>query len=135
MTKIFSKIKPTTLLHIIINREDFTKGRKDVVSPGEFLQCALLTMPKGKTFLPHRHIWKAGPKDFIVQESWVIIKGRVKCILYDLDDSVLQEVMLKAGEMSLTIQGGHNYEIMADAEIIEFKNGPYLGQKMDKVLI
>lgn len=135
MTKIFSKSKPGTLLHIIVNREDFTKGRKDIVSPGEFLQCAVLTMPKGKTFLPHRHIWKEGPKNFIVQESWVILKGRVKCILYDLDNSVLQEVELKAGEMSLTIQGGHNYEIMADAEILEFKNGPYYGQKLDKVLI
>lgn len=136
MTKIFSKIKPTTLLHIIVTREDFiTKGRKDIVSPGEFLQCALLTMPAGKTFLPHRHIWKEAPKNFIVQESWIVIKGKVKCTLYDLDNSVLKEVMLKAGELSLTIQGGHNYEIMQDAEVIEFKNGPYYGQKLDKVLI
>jgi hypothetical protein len=135
MTKIYSNIKPGTLLHIIVNREDFTKGRKDVVSPSEFLQCAILTMPAGKTFMPHRHIWKEGPKNLIVQESWVILKGRVKCILYDLDDTILKEIILKAGEMSLTIQGGHNYQIMQDAEVIEFKNGPYLGQKLDKILI
>lgn len=135
MNKIYSKINPSKLLHIIVNREDFTKGRKDLVNASEFLQCAILNMPAGKTFLPHKHIWKEGPKKFIVQESWIVLKGKVKAILYDLDNSIVDTVVLKSGELSLTIQGGHNYEILQDAQVIEFKNGPYKGQEMDKELI
>ena len=58
MIKIFSNIQPDKLLHIIVKKEDLTPGRTEVVQENNFIQCALLNMEKGKTFKPHRHIWK-----------------------------------------------------------------------------
>lgn len=135
MIKIYSKVNPDLLLHIIVRAEDFTEGRKDVVNPNDFLQCALLNMPAGKTFKPHKHIWKQGPRKYIAQESWIVISGRVKCTLYDTDDTVIAEPVLGPGEASFTFEGGHTYEMLEQSRVLEYKNGPYQGQEKDKVFI
>ena len=57
MIKIYSKQDSTKLLHII-NRYDEIVGRKDVAPEDQFIQLATLRMEKGKTFRPHKHIWK-----------------------------------------------------------------------------
>ena len=93
-------------------------------------------MEKGKTFQLHRHIFKNRTQDTIAQESWVVIQGRVKCILYDLDDTILIEPILEPGDASFTLEGGHNYEILEDNTLVyEYKTGPYEGQKLDKTFI
>jgi hypothetical protein len=90
-------------------------------------------MEKGKTFRPHRHIWKNRTRDIIAQESWVVITGSVKCIFYDLDNTLLQECILMPGDASFTLEGGHNYEILEeDTFVYEYKTGPYEGQSLDK---
>ena len=55
MEKIYSKIKPDVLLHLV-NRIEDVDGRTDIVPVQEFLQLATLKMPKGMTFRPHKHI-------------------------------------------------------------------------------
>ena len=67
MDKIFSKVEPDKLLHIIVRREDLKSGRTEVVSEEHFIQCALLNMEEGKTFKPHKHIWKPGEEECIAQ--------------------------------------------------------------------
>jgi len=44
--------------------------------------------------------------------------------------------VLKAGDASFTLGGGHNYLILEDDTIVyEYKTGPYEGQKNDKVFL
>jgi cupin fold WbuC family metalloprotein len=136
MISIYSNVKPELLLHVIIRQEDFKEGRTDISGPYEFLQCALLNMSKGKTFKPHRHVWKEGPRQIIAQESWIVLSGKVKCLLYDIDNSLLAQPVLSAGEASFTFEAGHTYEIMEDGTmVLEYKTGPYQGQHKDKVFI
>tara|TARA_R100001377_G_scaffold6419_2_gene3480 strand:+ start:840 stop:1256 length:417 start_codon:yes stop_codon:yes gene_type:complete len=136
MRKIYSKVEPSKLLHIIVKSNDIKPGRTEVVSEEHFIQCALLNMENGKTFQPHKHIWKPGEEQCIAQESWVVIKGSVKVIMYDLDDSIIEESILEAGDASFTLEGGHTYEILEDGTLVyEYKTGPYKGQELDKVFI
>jgi hypothetical protein len=66
----------------------------------------------------------------------VVIKGSVKCIFYDLDDTIIAEPILYAGDASFTLGGGHNYLILEDNTIVyEYKTGPYEGQLYDKVFL
>ena len=133
MEKIYSKIEPNKLLHVI-NRISDIKERTILIPDDNFIQCATLKMEKGKTFEPHKHITKDRhhPKQ-IAQESWVIIKGKVKCIFYDLDDTIISTPILEAGDASFTLYGGHTYEILEDDTIVyEYKTGPYEGQLLDK---
>jgi len=136
MEKIYSKVQPDKLLHMIVRKEEIKPGRVDIVSEENFIQCSMLNMEKGKTFKPHKHIWKERTRNVIAQESWVVIQGSVKCIFYDLDDTVIAEPILYPGDSSYTLEGGHNYLIMEDNTLVyEYKTGPYEGQSMDKTFL
>jgi cupin fold WbuC family metalloprotein len=136
MEKIYSKVEEGKLLHII-NRLSEIEGRTEAVPEDNFIQCATLKMEKGKTFPPHKHITKDRHyPEQIAQESWVVIKGSVKCIFYDIDDTIIATPTLEAGDASFTLYGGHTYEILEDDTIVyEYKTGPYEGQKLDKTFI
>ena len=136
MEKIYSKVKPETLLHRIVRKADMQPGRQDVVSENNFIQCSILNMENGKTFKPHKHIWKERTRNVIAQESWIVVQGKVKCIFYDLDDTVIAEPILEVGDASFTLEGGHNYVILEDNTLVyEYKTGPYEGQSLDKTFI
>jgi len=136
MEKIYSKVDPSKLLHIV-NRLDEIEGRTEVVPEDNFIQCATLKMPNGKTFNPHKHITKDRHyTEQIAQESWIVIKGSVRCIFYDIDDQIIATPILYSGDASFTLYGGHTYEILEDDTIVyEYKTGPYEGQSLDKVFI
>ena len=135
MILIESNVEPGRLLHCIVRAYRINDGRIDISPPNEFLQLAALRLPSGKTFRPHKHI-PCAKVQTTTQESWVVIRGRVRAILYDLDDQILQEVELGPGDLSITFYGGHNYLILEDDTVVyEFKTGPYLGQEADKEFI
>jgi len=92
-------------------------------------------MNEGKTFRPHKHIWKNPSfEQMIAQESWVVIRGSVKVHFFDREMKPLETHILKAGDASFTLQGGHTYEILEDDTLVyEYKTGPYEGQAKDKV--
>ncbi len=121
---------------MIYYKDDLAATREDVAPEEQFIQVSALKLEAGKTFRPHKHIWKEAPEpEVIAQESWCILEGRVKAHFYDLDDSLLGEYELEVGDMSLTFEGGHTYTILEDAKVYEYKTGPYLGVEMDKVFL
>jgi hypothetical protein len=134
--KIYSKVNPEKLLHIVVRKSEIVKGRNEIVPENNFIQCGILNMEKGKTFPPHKHIWKERTRNVIAQESWIVIQGSVKCIFYDLDDQIIATPILYPGDASFTLEGGHNYEIQEDDTLVyEYKTGPYEGQALDKTFI
>ena len=136
--KIFSKKDKNKLLHIIHRPSDNDPAsRTDIVPASEFIQCSWLKMHEGTTFKPHRHIYKkTSYREHIAQESWVVVKGSVECRLYDLDNSLLHTTILREGEASFTLEGGHTYTILDDDTLVyEYKTGHYEGQKLDKEFI
>ena len=136
MEKIYSKINPDKLLHIIVRKDDFKSGRQDIVEENQFIQCSILQMEEGKTFKAHKHIWKERTRNVIAQESWIVIHGSVKCIFYDTDDTIIAEPILYPGDASFTLEGGHNYLVLEESTLVyEYKTGPYEGQSMDKIFI
>ena len=136
MIQYFSKVDPSKLLHVVVRKEDLTPGRVEVVPEDNFIQCALLNMEKGKTFKPHRHIFKERTRNVIAQESWIVVQGSVKCTFYDIDNSVLVEPILNPGDASFTLEGGHTYTILEDNTLVyEYKTGPYEGQALDKIFL
>ena len=140
MEIFYSKIEEGKILHIIKRLSEIEKQnvfRIDIVPSENFIQCSSLNMENGKTFKPHKHIFKQRMYEKqITQESWIVIRGSVKCIFYDIDDTIIAEPILYAGDASFTLYGGHNYLILEDNTIVyEYKTGPYEGQKLDKIFI
>lgn len=139
MELYYSKVKPDKLLHIVrrFRSTIFQENeREDLIAPDNFIQCSALKMEKGRTFRPHKHIIKeVTDLDRIAQESWVVLEGKVKCIFYDLDDTILATPILEQGDVSFTLAGGHNYEVLENSYVMEYKSGKYQGQAQDKVFI
>ena len=140
MEIIYSKIEEGRILHIVKRVSEVIHqdvNRVNIVSPENFIQCSSLNMKAGKTFKPHKHVFKERTyKKQIAQESWVVIRGSVKCIFYDIDDTIIAEPILYPGDASFTLGGGHNYLILEDDTIVyEYKTGPYESQVLDKVFL
>ncbi len=134
--KIYSKIQPGLLLHMIYLRSDSAPAREDIVYPDNFIQCASLKLSKGQTFKPHKHIIKERSLNVISQESWVCLKGSVMCHFFDIDGSHLEDNTINEGGASFTLAGGHTYTCLQDDTIVmEYKTGPYEGIENDKVMI
>jgi hypothetical protein len=136
MLKLYSNIEDDVLLHMIYYKDDLVTTREDVAPEEQFIQVSALKLEAGKTFRPHKHIWKEAPEpEVLAQESWCVLEGRVKAHFYDLDDTLLGEYELSAGDISLTFEGGHSYTILEDAKVYEYKTGPYQGVEKDKVFL
>jgi cupin fold WbuC family metalloprotein len=135
MRKIYSKIDTDVLLHIINRREEISEERVDISPASQFLQVACFKMPKEKTFVPHKHKKQIRTSD-ICQESWIVVSGKIKAILYDLDDTIIEQVILNPGDISVTYKGGHNYLSLEDGTLVyEYKTGPYISRDADKEAI
>ena len=102
MIKIYSKTDIKKLLHIVVKKDEMLPGREDIVPEDNFIQCSMLNLEKGKTFRPHKHIWKERTRNIIAQESWIVIRGSVKCIFYDTNNEILSEPILYPGDVSFT---------------------------------
>ena len=140
MKTIYSKVQSDKLLHIVHHLSPFESGdeeRKVIAPPQQFLQLCLLKVQEGRKFPAHKHIWKEPSYDSVIaQESWIVVRGTVKINFYDTDDTFLESEILEQGDCSMTFEGGHSYEILEPNTIVyEYKTGPYLGQKLDKVFL
>jgi len=139
MIKIYSRIDDTILLHIVDYLEmhiNSDYNRIDICPESEFIQCAFLKPDKDVKYRPHQHIWKDGEPSVIAQESWCVVRGKVKSYFYDTDGSLIDTYVIGEGDATFTFQGGHTYEILTDDTLIrEYKTGPYTGVDNDKVFI
>lgn len=135
MEKVYSKIKPDILLHIINKNEEINPQRQDLSPETEYLQVACFSVNKEKGVKAHKHIKQIRTGD-ITQESWLVLKGSIEIILYDLDDKPIAKKTLGPGDCLITFRGGHTYKALEDdTTIYEYKTGPYMGKGSDSVVI
>ena len=106
-------------------------GTSPVTQGKEPFQALTLKHPKGKYLLAHKHKPRRRTTTRL-QECLVILKGKVKIDLYGPDDKKFKYIYLNAGEALLLANGGYGIHVMQNAEMMEFKNGPFLE---DKILI
>ena len=135
MKRIYSKVEKNCLLLTLNRKENINKNRTDLSPESEYLQCATKILTKGTNFKPHKHNNLIRKTD-ITQEAWVFLSGRVRAKFYDLDDSLILDTELGAGDCAIVFKAGHGFEVLEDDTIIyEFKTGPYFGVEVDKTFI
>lgn len=116
----------------IILRTDYHNDGIRFFTNNDFTQqIAYMNRPKGYVIVPHIH----NPVKREVQytkEVLFIKSGRVRVDFYDDDKSYLESRILDKGDVVLLAFGGHGFEMLDESEIIEVKQGPYVGEA-DKV--
>jgi hypothetical protein len=129
---IYSKVQPEKLLVTICRKEAITSARTNLSKDDAFLQGACKKLSVLDTFKPHYHL-EQDRKSGITQEAWVILEGSIRINVWDLNHEFLTSSVLDAGDCSITFMGGHSMEVLEEGTLLlEFKNGPYMGQQADK---
>lgn len=105
-------------------------GSMPITDPKELVQVVGLKHPRGAYLKAHAH----KPRRRVtlrLQEGLVVRKGKIKIDLYAPETwKKFKSLVLKEGEMFLLLNGGYGIHMLEDAELFEFKNGPFLEDKI-----
>ena len=82
--------------------------------------------PAGKIISPHFHNIVQREVHY-AQEVLFIKKGKLRVDIYDENQNYIESCMLEAGDVILLADGGHWFEVIEEIEMIEVKQGPYIG--------
>jgi len=84
--------------------------------------------PYGYVIPPHVH--NPTPYEVSYTSEVLLIKsGRVRVDFYTSDQHYLESSVLERGDVILLAFCGHGFEMLEESEIIEVKQGPYIGEK------
>lgn len=113
----------------LIIRHSFRKEGVEFFTPGEYSQqIGYMKRTTGHVIPPHVHNPVLREVQY-TKEVLFIKSGKVRVDFYDSDQQYLESSILEAGDVILLATGGHGFEILEEAEIIEVKQGPYAGDK------
>jgi hypothetical protein len=91
-------------------------------------QLAYMRHPAGKTIEPHLH--NPVPREVtLTQEVLLIRRGKLRVDFYGAERQYLESRVLGEGDIILLVAGGHGFEVLEEVEMIEVKQGPYLGEQ------
>jgi len=115
-----------TVLAIILRNEAMAPGIQ-FFTPGDYSQqLGCMRHPAGHVIEPHIH----NPVERAVHytnEALFLRRGRLRVDFYSEPGSYLESRELGAGDVILLVAGGHGFEVIEEIEMIEVKQGPYVG--------
>lgn len=115
------------LLAIIIYRH-FDKPGTHFFTPSDLSQqLGYMQHPAGKIITPHIHKFVAREVQY-TQEVLLIKRGKLRVDFYNNQQQYIHSRSLEAGDVILLATGGHGFEVIEEIEMIEIKQGPYLGE-------
>lgn len=137
--KIYSKINPSILLHVIYASENDKEIIRDkavipITETNHSIQAMAFKMAAGVKSNPHRHN-NYERKTNQTHEALVLLSGKIELSIYDIDNNLLEKHELNEGDCYVYINGGHSIRAITNITFFEFKNGPYGGPEKDKTAI
>ena len=116
------------ILSIIIRSNYKTDGIK-FFTPNEFSQqLGYMKRPKGYIIEPHIHniVYR---QVSLTKEVLFIKSGKVRVDFYDDEKNYFESRILFNGDIILLASGGHGFEMLEPSEMIEVKQGPFMGDE------
>jgi mannose-6-phosphate isomerase-like protein (cupin superfamily) len=95
-------------------------------------QLAAMSYPAGKIIPAHTHN-RVLREVSLTQEVLFIRNGRLRVDFYSQQKEYRKSRVLGPGDVILLIKGGHGFEVLEDLNMVEVKQGPYVGEG-DKTL-
>ena len=114
---------------------DTRVGKTTFFSPPESsFQFGLLAHEAGFVEPPHFH--RPFAREIAdLQQMFVVQRGKVAVELYSDAGELLREVTLGPGDAIVLIHGVHAIRVIEDMQCISVKQGPFLGDENDKVMV
>ncbi len=102
--------------------------------PESSFQFGLLAHEAGYQEEPHYH--KASRREIEdLQQMFVMQRGVVDVQLFDDDGHLLRELRVGPGDAVVLIHGVHAIKVVEDFQALSVKQGPFLGDEEDKVVV
>ncbi|AXE30464.1 hypothetical protein DK842_11490 [Chromobacterium phragmitis] len=120
-----------TVMALILRRDYKVDGIQFLTPDSYSQQLGYMNRPQGYVIKPHVH----NPVSREVQytnEVLFIKSGRVRVDFYGNDQQYRESRVLENGDIILLIVGGHGFQMLEASEIVEVKQGPYVGEH-DKI--
>jgi hypothetical protein len=110
----------------LIVKASYKSGNINFITPDSFgQQVAYMNRPKGEVIQAHIH--EPISRTVIgTQEVLYIRRGRIRVDFYGADRAYVSSAILEAGDLTLLNTGGHGFELLADTDMIEIKQGPFV---------
>ena len=99
----------------------------------DYIQVGTWGYDKPKELMAHTH--NEVHRDVAwTQEVIFVKKGSIKAEIYDLSNKKVQDIICNVGDIIVLLRGAHGYHILEDdTQVLEVKNGPYVGAELDRV--
>ena len=126
-------VKDGQMVVAVIISAEYQPDKTEFITPDDYKQqFGFIVYEKGKTITPHLH---RPVKRSITgtPETLIIKRGKVRVKLCTEEKKLLTTRELNEGDIILLIDGGHSFDMLEDAVILEIKQGPYMGVE-DKTL-
>ena len=125
------RIEHGDCVRAMVIRSSVKPDQTEFLTPGDApFQLGFICYPEGHKIPPHRHLPVSRALES-TSEVLLVRSGRVRVQFYDRDSLEVASTLLEPGDVLLHLQGGHGFEMLEDAVLLELKQGPYAGT-MDK---
>lgn len=102
--------------------------------PASSFQFGLLAHAAG--FVEPPHIHKPLRREIVdLQQMFVVQRGSVAVAFYFPEGRLFREVVLRAGDAIVLVDGAHAIRVLEDTQCVSVKQGPFLGDENDKVFV
>jgi len=122
-----------TNIAIIIKSQHKHEGLEFITDAQNSLQVAYMQRKKGEIIKSHIHN-KVVRTIEETQEVLIVKRGLIRVELFSGNGERVAVRTLSEGDTIILLSGGHGFYVIEDAEMLEVKQGPYVGN-MDKVLL
>ena len=119
------------VMALILKRDYKADGIKFLTPDSYSQQLGYMNRPEGYVIKPHVHNLALREVQY-TNEVLFIKSGKVRVDFYGTDQQYRESRVLETGDIILLIVGGHGFEMLEASEIVEVKQGPYVGEH-DKI--
>lgn len=116
----------------ISEEEAWSDGLKFFSPDGDYQQVGTWGYDQGKQLLAHTHN-EVSREVLWTQEVLYVRQGRIRAEIFDTTNRKVADLEVAEGDILILLRGGHGYQILEDnTQVLEIKNGPYVGADADR---
>jgi hypothetical protein len=98
----------------------------------DFIQVGVWGYGTGKELKAHIHN-EVKREVLWTQEVLFVRTGKLQASIFDTKENKVAELEVNAGDIIILLRGGHGYDILEEGtQVLEIKNGPYVGPDRDR---
>jgi hypothetical protein len=128
------EIKIDGCFYAIVLQNNYCGEGINFFTPGDFSQqLGYMKRPAGYEIPAHRHNIVEREIKY-TQEVLFIKTGKIKVNFYNNNNKHISDFILNSGDVIMLCEGAHGFEFIEKSEVIEVKQGPYLGDNDKEIL-